>query len=509
MKAFANLYHTLDESALRAYFSTASPEDAAWAVYLLSGHKLRRVVTIHQLILWAVEAAEIPDWLFEESLQAVGDRVETLTLILPDPADANRLSLHDWMENRLLPLHQMDENMQKEAIRQMWHELDAPQRWLLNKLLTGTFRVGISLQTLTSALSDVCGVEAAILAQRLSMIDQPTADFYRKLTAPDISAEVCSRPYPFGKALPITQPSTLGNVQEWQAEWKWDGLRVQVIHRQGQVFIWSRGESWLTTRCPEVAAFAHELPDGTVLDGELLAWKNGAVMPLTALERRLGIKTLTKKLLADVPMVFMAYDVLEAGGEDVRGLSLHQRRVLLAELHNTSHPHFLMSPVIEADSWDALTDAHRASRRLNVAGLMLKRNESPYGVDWWAWKLDPYSVKAVLMYAGRDGRTAVHSEFTLGLWNQEGQLIPVAKVTCDLAEVEALETFIRQNTLERFGPVRTVKPALVFELAFEGIQRSARHKSGVVLRLPRLVRWFQDIPIEAADSLNALHALLA
>jgi DNA ligase-1 len=506
MKAFADLYQSLDESALRRYFSAASPADAAWAVYLLSGHKPRRVVTIHQLILWAVEAAEIPDWLFEESLQVVGDRVETLTLILPDPADSSRLSLREWMENRLLPLHTMDEDTQKEAIQQRWRELDAPQRLVMNKLLTGTFRVGISLQTLTSALSDVCGVEAAILAQRLTMIDQPTADFYRRLIAPDISAEVCSRPYPFGRAFPILQPAVLGDVQEWQAEWKWDGLRVQVIHRQGQVFIWSRGESWLTTRCPEVADFAHQLPDGTVLDGELLAWKNGSVMALAALERRLGIKTLTKKLLADVPVVLMAYDVLEAGGEEVRGLPLHQRRVILAELHKMTHPHFLMSPVIEADSWDALADAHRTSRRLNVAGLMLKRRDSPYGVDWWAWKLDPYSVKAVLMYAGRDGRT--YSEYTLGVWNQEGQLIPVAKVTCDLAEMEALETFIRQNTLERFGPVRTVKPALVFELAFEGIQRSARHKSGVVLRLPRLVRWQQDIPIEDADTLDALHALL-
>lgn len=467
-----------------------------------------------------METSGISEWLFSESYGAVGDMAETITLLLPDPTQSSDVLLHQWVENRLLPLREQAESDQKAAVLQAWRELDTRQRFVYHKLITGAFRVGVSQQLVIRALSLVSQVDATIVAHRLMGTWQPTPDFYRALTAQETTEEDSSRPYPFFLAHPIEAPdlATLGDFAAWQTEWKWDGIRAQVIRREGQNFIWSRGEELVTDRYPEVAAFVDQLPEGTVLDGELLPWLNGVVMPFAQLQRRIGRKTLGKKMLEEVPVIFLAYDLLEYQKQDVREQPLVWRRETLAEIVNqVHHPHLLLSPTIEADSWEALAESRRQSRELNVEGLMLKRKLSPYRVgrqrgDWWKWKIDPYSVDAVLIYAqlGSGKRASLYTDYTFGVWNEEGQLVPFAKAYSGLndAEIREVDAFIRRNTQEKFGPVRTVKPELVFELAFEAIQRSSRHKSGIAVRFPRIARWRKDKPIQEADTLDTIRALL-
>ena len=584
MKAFAALYTALDETnktsekveALTRYFRTVAPDDAAWALYFLIGRRPRQAVNSTRLRAWATEASGLPDWLVGESYDAVGDFAETVALLLPDegqmtndegsqsaqdggantqespssfalrPSPLQDLPLHTWIEDVLLPLRDMDEATQRETILATWTALGQRERLVWNKLITGGFRVGVSQRLVVRALALASGIDDAVVAHRLMGEWQPGAAFYAELLGEETSDADTSRPYPFCLAHPLeAAPDTLGDPAEWQAEWKWDGIRSQIIRRAGQSFIWSRGEELVTDRYPELAALAERLPDGTVIDGEILPWGEAGVLPFTQLQRRIGRKTLGKKLLAEVPVIVMAYDLLEWQGRDLRETPLSERRTLLEglvhDVHHSGMPspeieekeaqvshsafgainaalahNLLLSPAVEATSWEELAAARERSRDLSAEGLMLKRRSSAYRVgrvrgDWWKWKINPFTVDAVLIYAQRGSgkRASLYTDYTFGVWN-DGQLVPFAKAYSGLtdAEIRQVDAFVRRNTVEKFGPVRTVKAELVFELAFEAIQRSSRHKSGIAVRFPRILRWRTDKPIAEADSLDTIRALL-
>jgi DNA ligase-1 len=532
VKAFAGLYAALDETtktsakvrALVNYFRAAPPADAPWAVYFLSGRKPRQVVPTRKLVGWAVEAAGLPAWLFDESHAAVGDLAETIALLLPPPARQPGEEvgpLHEWVEGRLLPLRGAAEDTQRAALVEAWRVLDDRERLVWNKLITGAFRVGVSQQLVTRALAEASGLEPAVLAHRLMGAWEPTPAFYLELTGRAGSEADSSRPYPFFLASPLEEePSALGAVDDWLAEWKWDGIRAQLIRRGGQTLLWSRGEELITERFPELAGAGALLPEGTVIDGEVLPWQDeaGGVLPFAALQRRIGRKTLGKKILAEVPVVLLAYDLLEEGGQDLRERPLAGRRARLEALLGgvASGGRLRLSPRVPGASWDELAAARAGSRERHVEGLMLKRLASPYRVgrvrgDWWKWKIHPLTIGAVLIYAqpGSGKRASLFTDYTFGVWDK-GQLVPVAKAYSGLtdAEIRRVDAFVRRATVEKFGPVRSVRPELVFELAFEGIQRSSRHKSGVAVRFPRILRWRTDKAADQADTLEAVKALL-
>lgn len=532
MKRFTQLYHALDTTtrtnekvaAMRDYFAGASPADAAWAVYFLSGRRPKRLLSALLLRRWAAEVAGVPEWLQEESYHAVGDSAETAALLLPAaPASSNR-SLYQWVEEIVLSLREMDESGQRAAVVAAWAELDDAQRYVFNKLITGGFRVGVSQRLLVRALAEVTSLPDTTIAHRLMGTWEPTAGFYESLTHPDEQAgEDAGRPYPFFLAYPLeAEPETLGDIREWQVEWKWDGIRAQLIRRGAETFLWSRGEELVTERYPEVAEAAAALPE-CVIDGELLAWDrdNNRPLPFAALQQRIGRKNVTKKMLADTPVILLAYDLLEWAGEDWRERPLVERRARLWEvLASANSPWLPLSESVDAPSWAELASLRESSRERGVEGFMLKRKSSPYRVgrkrgDWWKWKVDPYTIDAVLIYAQRGSgrRAGLYTDYTFALWNEtkDGrELVPFAKAYSGLtdAEIREVDRFVRANTTERFGPVRSVTPELVMELAFEAIQESSRHKSGVAVRFPRILRWRRDKTVEEADTLATLRRLI-
>ncbi|HJR16085.1 MAG TPA: ATP-dependent DNA ligase [Gemmatimonadales bacterium] len=526
MRAFAKLYTALDETtsttekvaALVAYFTAAPPADAAWAVHFLIGRRPKRLVSSAKLRVWAAQQAGIPDWLFEESYQAVGDLAETITLLLPPGGSSSELPLSHWVEERLLRLRGEDEPFQREMMQRSWSELDNHERFVWNKLITGSFRVGASQQLVTRALAGMSGVPEGVLSHRLMGAWEPTADFFHRLTAADTRDADLSRPYPFFLAHPLeADPASLGDTSDWIAEWKWDGIRAQLIRRAGRTFLWSRGEELLAGRFPEIEDSGTLLPDGTVIDGELLPWANGAPLPFGQLQRRIGRKVVGRKILDDVPVTLVAYDLLEDAGEDIRPLPLRDRRSrLMALLGTVPAGRLVLSAAVSAPSWEEVAAARDAARDVGAEGLMLKRLSSAYGVgrrrgDWWKWKVNPLTVDAVLLYAqpGSGKRAGLYTDYTFGVW-EGNHLVPFAKAYSGLTdeEIRKVDAFVRRHTLEKFGPVRTVQPELVFELAFEGIQRSSRHKSGIAVRFPRMVRWRTDKKAEEADTIETVRGLL-
>jgi DNA ligase-1 len=527
MREFARLYGALDETtatgekvaALAEYFRAAPPADAAWAVHFLTGRRPKRLVATANLRAWAAAEAGVPDWLFEESYQAVGDLAETIALLLPDTEASADQPLSHWVEERLLPLRAQDDQVQRREMVRAWRELGRRERYVWNKLITGSFRVGASARLVERALSVVSGISEGVIAHRLMGAWEPTPEFYRRLVAPDTRDADVSRPYPFYLAYPLEAgPQLLGDPAAWIAEWKWDGIRAQLIFRAGRTFLWSRGEELLSGRFPEVEEAGALLPEGTVLDGELLPWADGAPLPFAQMQRRIGRKTLGGKILSEVPVVMVAYDLLELAGEDLRALPLAERRRRLGEVlaRVPSAGRLALSAAVHAPTWEAVVEARREARRVGAEGLMLKRLDSPYGVgrrrgDWWKWKVEPLAVDAVLMYAqpGSGRRAGLYTDYTFGVWDGE-RLVAFAKAYSGLTdeEIRKVDAFVRRNTLEKHGPVRVVKPELVFELAFEGIQESTRHKSGLAVRFPRMARWRRDKKAEEADTLETVRAMV-
>ncbi len=526
MRDFARLFTALDETtkttekveALVAYFRAAPPADAAWSIYFLTGRKPRQAVAAAKLRAWAGEIASVPTWLLDECYEAVGDAAEVVALLIPSAPSTTELGLAGWVESRLLPMRAMADDVQKDAILAAWRELDLAECFVWNKLITGGFRVGVSQLLVTRALAKVSSLPNDVIAHRLMGTWEPTPEFAAELVAPDSGASDASRPYPFFLAHQLEgEPAALGEPAEWQAEWKWDGIRSQLIRRAGQTFLWSRGEELVTERYPELAALGDKLPDGTALDGEILPWSADGIQPFAQLQKRIGRKTVGKKLLADIPVVLMAYDLLELAGTDLRPSPLGERRAKLdALIASVGDARLQPSAVVPFASWEDVTVVRRESRARQVEGLMLKRLASPYRVgrvtgDWWKWKVEPYTVDAVLIYAqkGHGKRANLYTDYTFGVW-EAGRLVPIAKAYSGLtdAEIREVDAFIRRNTTETFGPVRTVKPELVFELGFEGIQLSPRHKSGIATRFPRMLRRRTDKPAAEADTLDNVRRLL-
>ncbi len=526
MKRFSQLYTELDRTtrttakvqALIAYFRAVAPGDAVWAVALLMGRKPRQAVPTARLRRWAAAEAGIPDWLFETSYEVVGDLAETITLLLPPGSGDENRPLKTWVEQFLLPLRELPEDRQREEVIAAWRSLDPLQRLVWNKLVTGGFRVGVSQKLVIRALARFSGIDEAVIAHRLMGNWGPAPLFWDSLLSLRTDDADVSRPYPFFLAYPLDADlEELGAMAEWDAEWKWDGIRAQVIRRRGQVFIWSRGEDLITEKFPEIHAAAQHLPQSSVLDGEILAWKEGRPLGFAALQRRIGRKHLAPGLLQSAPAVLMAYDLLELAGTDVRGEALSWRAAALEDLlGRTGDPRLLVSPKVSAADWSELARLRDDARRRGVEGLMLKRRSSAYGVgrrrgDWWKWKVDPLSVDAVLTYAqrGHGRRSGLFTDYTFSVWDG-GALVPFAKAYSGLTdqEIREVDRFIRRNTIERFGPVHSVKPDLVFEIAFEEIRRSPRHRSGIAVRFPRIRRRRSDKTAADADRLEAIAALL-
>lgn len=572
MKEFALLFTAIDETnktsekvaAMERYFRSAPAHDAAWAMSFLIGRRPKRLIISTKLHQWASQIAGVPEWLFYECYDAVGDLAETISAILPEDeedcvpateaASSNgQASLEYWIRERLLPLGSMTDEEQRESLEKSWSELNRMERFVFNKLITGAWRVGVSQDLVVRALSKASGVDSPVLSHRLMGDWTPSAEFYDWLVGPETDDANVSRPYPFCLAHPLEiSLAELGPISEWQAEWKFDGIRAQLIRRKGESFIWSRGEDLITERFPEIAEVCDRLPDGTVLDGEILSWSNGKPMPFLSLQKRIGRKVLGKKILTDVPVVVVVFDLLEFGGVDLRERTTLERRAVLEKLvydlnsaplqtaldlsllpgalvadprlatrtaPNTKQrddSRLLVARSLRAKDWEDLAAQRSAARDLNVEGYMLKHVSAPYMVGrkkgyWWKWKIDPLTVDAVLIYAQRGSgkRASLYTDYTFGVWH-EGKLVPFAKAYSGLTdeEIRKVDAWVRRNSTEKFGPVRVVKPELVMELAFEQIQLSNRHKAGIAVRFPRIARWRQDKKADEADTLDGVKELL-
>jgi DNA ligase-1 len=526
MRRFALLFAALDATtktsaktaALTAYFRDAPEEDRLWTIALLSGRRPRRAVTATELREWAAEAAGLPLWLFEEAYPVVGDLAETIALILPPPQGESTLTLSGHLRN-LTALTGRPAPERRAAILAAWDGLGPGERFLFNKLITGGFRMGVSQGLMTRALAQATGLPETALAHRLMGNWSPATTTWAALIGAGDPQDDSTRPYPFALASPLeAAPETLGDPAEWLAEWKWDGIRGQLIHRPGAFALWSRGEELITDRFPEVAALTDFLPPGTVIDAEVVAWGGQRPLPFADLQKRIGRKTVPARLLAEAPARLLAYDLLEDAGEDIRAAPLAHRRRRLEEIVRTLPPALPLglSPALPLTDWHALAETRGTARAEAAEGVMLKRLTSAYHLgrrrgDWWKWKLDPFTVDAVMIYAqaGHGRRATLFTDFTFAL-RDGNDLVPFTKAYSGLTDEEfrKITDWVRRHTLERFGPVRRVPPELVFEIAFEGIQASPRHRSGIALRFPRMARWRHDKKVADIDTLATLRALL-
>ncbi|MBP8307847.1 MAG: ATP-dependent DNA ligase [Burkholderiaceae bacterium] len=546
MRALAALYAELDAStsirvksaALQRYFRSVPAADAAWGLYFLAGGRPRRLLPAAVLRGAALAVSGLPAWLFEECYHSVGDLAETIALLLDEPQAGDPGALADWMSDELLPLRGLAPAEQAERVAALWRRLDAPGRFVLNKLITGGFRVGVSRQLVLRALAAAFGREEHALAQRVigytAADARPDARAFHDLIG-EASADgaahppSAAQPYPFFLAQPFQQdPISLGSVADWLVEWKWDGIRAQLVCRHRTVSLWSRGEELITDRFPEIRAAAEPLSGPLVFDGELLCWlpEASAPMPFAVLQTRIGRRTLSARRLREAPARFVAYDLLEDGSGDLRALPLHERRERLQAVSAKWGAGALgLSERLESPDWPSLQALRAESRARGVEGLMLKRATSAYGVgrtrshprgDWWKWKIDPWSVDAVLVYAqaGHGRRASLYTDYTFAVWDgppgSDRRLVPFAKAYSGLSddEIRTFDGVIRRTTIEKFGPVRSVTPSLVFEIGFEGIARSPRHKSGVAVRFARILRPRPDKRIDDADQLATLLALI-
>jgi DNA ligase-1 len=524
MKYFTKLFSELDQTtktlgkikALIEYFEKATDQDKLWAIAILSHRRPKRTVNASYLAQWANELSGLPEWLFYESHAVVGDLAETITLVLPSEFEESDFTLTYWIDF-IKALEPLDVPEKKEKILWAWQHLGEMERFVFNKLITGSFRVGVSQQLMVKALAKHAEVKENVIAHRLMGNWSPDLNTFQELIFSKDETDF-SKPYPFYLAYAIEENvASLGDPSLWIAERKWDGIRGQVIVRNGQLFVWSRGEELVTDKYPEYAVMLNLLPEGTVVDGEILPFKNDVPMSFNFLQTRIGRKTLSPKLLKEVQVAFVAYDVLEWKGEDIRNWKFEDRRKQLEEICNNANSTVLrLSPRVEFSTWDELAREREKSREFLSEGIMLKRKDSIYRNgrrrgDWWKWKIDPFTVDAVMIYAmrGHGRRANLYTDYTFAVWDGE-QLVPFTKAYSGLTdeEIKEVDRWVKQNTLERFGPVRSVKQELVFEIAFEGINRSSRHKSGIALRFPRMARWRKDKVAREANTLSDLNALL-
>ena len=522
MKAFAELIVELGTStktnekldALSHYFDSADDADKVWVIALFSGRRPKRVISSSFLQLWCMETANLPAWLFEECYHTVGDLGETIALLLPPPQQQLSNTSLSLIINKLVEIEKQEEAAKKEFIVSTWMQMDKDERFVFNKLLTGNFRIGVSQKTIVNALSKTVKLEPSVIAHRISGNWDPAATSFADLLGEQQQSIDYSKPYPFYLAYALQEDvSLLGDEADWQAEWKWDGIRGQLIKRNGEIFVWSRGEELMTEKFPEYHAMKELLPEGLVLDGEIIPSIESKPLPFALLQTRIGRKNITKKNLQEAPITFFSYDLLEYNGDDYREQPLYKRRELLEQIVTSmNHPALLLSPVMNFSSWEQLAHIRNSSRDMGAEGIMLKRKNSTYQVgrkvgDWWKWKIDPLVIDAVMIYAqkGHGRRSNLYTDYTFAVKDGD-KLVSFAKAYSGLTDKEFAEvdSFVKRNSIEKFGPVRTVKPELVFEIAFEGIAASNRHKSGVALRFPRINRWRKD---KKPDEINTIEDL--
>ncbi len=528
MRRFAALIEQLDSTnktnqkvaALTNYFKQAPKGDALWAVALLSHRRPSRPVTTTLMRAWAAELAQLPEWLFEESYHIVGDLAETIALLVRQEAEETPPSLCRCIEE-IIALKSKKEEEKKAYILKRWKSLDNFERFVFNKILTGGFRIGVSQKLMTRALSKAVDIDENILAHRLMGQWSPQTTTFDELILNPNPEDQISQPYPFFLAYTLEEDfQEKEAIENWHIEHKWDGMRSQLIVRENKHFLWSRGEELITDKFPELACLADHLPNGTVVDGELLPYKEGEIGNFNALQKRIGRKIVSQKLQNEVPIVIMLYDLLELEGKDIRWLPLAQRQELLAALYKKTKGEgvpLLLSKVVRFSTWEKVAQERERAQEMRSEGLMLKHKKSPYAVGrkkgtWWKWKSAPNTIDAVLTYAmrGHGRRTNLYTDYTFALWQNE-ELVTFAKAYSGLtdAEIKQVDQFVKKNTTDRFGPVRQVKPELVFEIAFEGIAPSPRHKSGVAVRFPRILRWRHDKKIAEANSLEDIKKLLS
>ncbi len=540
MKHFAQLVNILGTStktnerleAIASYFSTAHDKDKVWVIALFTGRRPKRAVNSTQLWQWCGELTDLPTWLFAECYHSVGDLAETISLVLPEiigPSVDSRQStvdpsLHYYLET-LISITKEDESIRKKFILQSWSEMNQLERFVFTKLITGNFRIGVSQGLMVNALAKATGLSSSIIAHRISGNWDPTTISFDELLTEHATSTDHSKPYPFYLAYALQdEPATLGSPGEWQAEWKWDGIRGQIIKRNNELFVWSRGEELITDKFPEYFLLKDLLPEGCVIDGEILPYNGEMPLPFAALQTRIGRKNVTKKQLLEAPVAFFAYDLLEFNGEDWRNKPLGERRlqleIIVESIAFNIHPSLFnaikLSPVITFDTWENLAETRSHAREMGSEGLMLKRKSSTYQSgrkigDWWKWKIDPLVIDAVMVYAakGSGRRSNLYTDYTFAVRDGD-KLVTFTKAYSGLTDKEfaQVDAFVKRNSLEKFGPVRTVKPELVFEIAFEGIAESKRHKSGVALRFPRMNRWRKDKKAEEINTLDDLKEML-
>ncbi|MGN6604294.1 MAG: ATP-dependent DNA ligase [Ginsengibacter sp.] len=509
------------------YFATAPDEDKVWVIAIFSGRRPRRMVSFKLMRRWCAEITGLPDWLFDECHGTVGDLAETLALLLPIKDDNSELTkgLSFYLE-KFIALEKEDESIKKNFIIETWQTLKRDEKFVFNKLITGSFRIGVSQKTIVNALTKVVHLSASVIAHRISGKWDPVTTSFNELMSETSSVSDFSKPYPFYLAYAIDDKvEVLGNTEDWQAEWKWDGIRGQLIKRNNELFVWSRGEELMTEKFPEYFILKDLLPDGVVFDGEIIPASpesppgegNLKPLPFAVLQTRIGRKNISKKQLQEAPISFFVYDLLECNYEDWREKSLIERRNKLEEIVKPIENDVIrISPTIDFKTWDELAELRETSRDMNSEGIMLKRKDSVYKVgrkrgDWWKWKIDPLVIDCVLVYAqkGSGRRSNLYTAYTFAVKDGD-ELVTFTKAYSGLTDKEfaQVDSFIKRNSIEKFGPVRTVKPELVFEIAFEGIATSNRHKSGVALRFPRMNRWRKDKKVEEINTLNDLKEML-
>lgn len=526
MRYFSELIDTLNTTtktneklkALENYFQKANSRDKVWVIALFTGRRPKRTVSSTLLKTWCAEFCNIPFWLLDECYHTVGDLSETIALLIsahyiPDRQPAEN-TLYHYIES-FQQLEKATEEEKKQFMLQGWTELQTTtERFIFNKLLSGSFRIGVSQQLIVQSLAKITHIDAAVIAHRISGKWDAAKITFEQLLSDEGTIADDSKPYPFYLAYPLEEDiETLGNIHEWQAEWKWDGIRGQVIKRNNQFFVWSRGEELMTDKFPEYESLKDLLPNGVVLDGEIIVANENQPLPFALMQTRIGRKNITKKILQEAPVSFFVYDILEYEGNDCRNMMLYQRRAIVESIvKKVNHKSLQLSPVIQSNNWNDLVAIRGRSREHYAEGLMLKRKESVYQTgrrrgDWWKWKIDALTIDAVMIYAqkGSGRRSNLYTDYTFAVKDGDG-LVPFAKAYSGLTdkEIAKVDSFVKRNSLEKFGPVRTVKPELVFELAFEGIASSKRHKSGVALRFPRIARWRTD---KKADEINTLEDL--
>ena len=526
MKLFSNLISAIEITnktnakieALVNYFKVAPDKDKLWLIALFTGKRPSRPVKTTLMREWCMEITKLPEWLFLESYSTVGDLGETMALLLPTPSHKLDLSLHEWM-TELKALKPKSDEDKKAFVLEAWSGLDQQERLIFNKLIGGSFRIGVSKKTLVNALAKLTNIDAnQLMHSIIGNWDIESITFEELIHGKHINYDN-SKPYPFCLAYALEKElPELGLPQDWIVEQKWDGIRGQIVKRNNEIYIWSRGEELVTKQFPELVEAMQNFTDDFVIDGEILAMKDNDVLLFNDLQKRLNRKNVTKKLLQEVPIGFYAYDMLEVNGDDIRENPFEDRRNKLEAVFNSvALPnHIKLSFLVDFKSWEALHGIRNNSRSINSEGLMLKQKKSPYHTgrkkgDWWKWKVDPLTIDAVMIYAqkGSGRRSSKYTDYTFAV-KKDDALVTVAKAYSGLTDKEITEIsqWVNKNAIERFGPVRTVKPELVFEIAFEGIALSNRHKSGVALRFPRISRWRRDKPVDEIDTIETVKQLI-